>query len=81
MKRNKTQERPMEFVRQKKFQGYRFYCPKYSRRIVETGNAKFIKNEKINRNAKPLNVEIQEIRMQFPLSITSSEVIVHIVVE
>lgn len=49
-------------------------------KIVETGNAKFIENCEISRSVKPCDMEIQEVRAQVLLPITSSQVIVPIVV-
>ena len=31
-----------------KSNGYMFYCPNHSMRIIETGNARFIKNDEIS---------------------------------
>ena len=33
--------------------GYMFYCPNHSKRVVETGNARFIKNGEINGSTVP----------------------------
>lgn len=65
----------------KKYKGYIFYCPNYSTRIVESGNTRFIENGKISEGMKPRKLEIQEIRVQIPLPITSFKVVVHAVVE
>ena len=47
----------------KKSRGYKFYCPDYSTRIVETRNARFIENCDINGSVKPCKVGIQEVRV------------------
>ena len=55
---------------------YWFYYPTHNTRIVEIGNARFNENGSLG----PRRVEIQEVRMQIPLSVTS-QVFVHGVVE
>ncbi|PHT97730.1 Serine carboxypeptidase-like 40 [Capsicum chinense] len=55
----------------KKSKGYRFYCPNYSIRIVETENARFIENGEVSGSEEPRNVEIKEVRVRIPLSCTS----------
>ncbi|KAF3680344.1 hypothetical protein FXO38_02351 [Capsicum annuum] len=55
----------------KKSKGYRFYCPNYSMRIVETENARFIENGEVSGSEEPRNVEIKEVRVRIPLSCTS----------
>lgn len=61
-------------------QGYIFYCPNHITKIVETENARFIENGETHGSVKPCDVEIQEVRVEVPLSITSSQVVVHTVV-
>ena len=41
-----------------------FYCPNHSMRIFETGNARFIENDKISGSIVPQEVEIKEVRVQ-----------------
>jgi len=61
---------------------YVFYCPTHSIRIVEIGNARFIKNGETSRSEASQNVEIKEVRVQVPVaSISFSRVIVPYVVE
>jgi hypothetical protein len=63
-----------------KSKGFRFYFPNHSTRIVETGNARFIENSEINGSDNLQNVDIQEVRVQVLILITSNK-IVPIVVE
>ncbi|KAL8153122.1 hypothetical protein V2J09_010882 [Rumex salicifolius] len=56
--------------------GYRFYCPDHSTKIIETGNARFIENGEVGGSVEPRKVEIKEVRVQIPLSLTSSQVVV-----
>ena len=60
---------------------YRFYCPNHSTRIMETGNAKFIENDEISGSDNLQNVDVQEVRVQVPLPITSNEIVVPTIVE
>jgi hypothetical protein len=64
-----------------KSKGFRFYCPNHSMRIVEIGNARFIENGEINGSDNLRNVDIQEVRVQVPMPITSNKTVVPIVVE
>jgi transposase InsO family protein len=64
-----------------KSKGFRFYCPNHSMRIVEIGNARFIENGEINGSDNLRNVDIQEVRVQVPIPITSNKTVVPIVVE
>ena len=50
-------------------------------RIVETGNTRFIENGENSGSQEPRNVEIQKVRVQVPLSLSSSKVIVPPIVE
>ena len=60
-----------------KSKGYRFYYPNHSMRIVETENARFIENGEISGSSmEPRKIEIQEVKVQIPLPITSSQVLV-----
>jgi len=59
-----------------KSKGYRFYCPTHSTRIVETGNARFIENGETSGSEASRNVEIKEVRVQVPLTSTSTSRIV-----
>ncbi|KAL8128993.1 hypothetical protein V2J09_018148 [Rumex salicifolius] len=45
-------------------------------KIIETGNARFIENGEVGGSVEPRKVEIQEVRVQVPLSLTSSQVVV-----
>ena len=60
---------------------FRFYCPNHSTRIMETGNAKFIENGEISGSDNLRNVDIQEVRVQVQMPITSNKIVVPIVVE
>lgn len=60
---------------------YKFYCPNHSTRIVESINVRFIENDKISKSIKTRKVEIQEVRVQVSLPVTSSKVIILVVVE
>ncbi|KAA0061857.1 copia-like pol polyprotein [Cucumis melo var. makuwa] len=60
---------------------YRFYCPNHSTRIVETGNVRFIENDIISGSLELRKVEIQEVRVEIPSSITSSQVVVPVIVD
>ena len=68
-------------VIQKKSKEHRFYCPNHYIRIVETGNTRFIENGEVSGSLEPHKVEIQEVRVQVPLPITSSQVVVLIHVD
>ncbi|KAL8153044.1 hypothetical protein V2J09_010804 [Rumex salicifolius] len=59
--------------------GYIFYCPNHSTRIVETGNARFIENGQTSGSNVPRKVDIQEIHVKVPLSVVAPEVVVPIV--
>jgi len=63
-----------------KSKGYMFYDVNHSIRIVETGNARFIKNGEINGSTVSQYVKIKEVRVQVPLTCaSSSKVIAHLV--
>lgn len=47
----------------KKSEGYSFYCPNHSMRIVEISNAIFIESSEFNWSEKPKEVGIQEVRV------------------
>jgi len=65
-----------------KSKGYMFYCPTHSTRIIESGNARFIENGETSGSDTSQNVEIKEVRVQVPLTSTStSSVVVPNVVE
>ena len=64
-----------------KSKGYRFYCPNHSTKIVETGNARFIENGEISGSDQLQKTNIQEVRVQVPLPITSKEIVVPTIVE
>ena len=53
-----------------------FYCYTYSTRIVEIGNAQFIENGETSESEASQNVKIKEVRVQVPLTSTSSSSIV-----
>ena len=52
-----------------KSKGYRFYCPNYSSRIIETNNARFIENGEVSGSTDKQIVDINEIRVNVPLPI------------
>ena len=64
-----------------KSKGYRFYCPNHSTKIVETGNARFIENGEISGSDQLQKTNIQEVRVQVLLPITSKEIVVPTIVE
>ena len=64
-----------------KSKGFRFYYPNHSTRIVETSNARFIENGAISGSDNLRNVDIQEVRVQVPMLITSNKIVGPIVVE
>ena len=64
-----------------KSKGYRFYCPNHSTKNVETGNARFIENGEINGSDQLQKTNIQEVKVQVPLPITSKEIVVPTIVE
>ena len=64
-----------------KSKGYRFYCPNHSTRIVETGNARFIEIGEVSGSLEPRQVEIREVRVQVPLPLPPSQVVVPVHVE
>jgi len=53
-----------------------FYCPTHNTRIVEYGNARFIENGETSGSGASRNVEIKEVRVQVPLTSTSTSSIV-----
>ena len=55
-----------------KSKGYKFYYPSHSMRIVETNNTRFIENGVISGSVEPCKVEIEEVKVQLSLPITSS---------
>ena len=60
-----------------KSKGYRFYCPNHSTIIVEIENARFIENGEVSGSTiEPRKIKIQEVKVQAPLPITSSQVLV-----
>jgi len=59
-----------------KSKGYMFYCPTHSTRIVESRNARFIENGETSGSDTSQNVEIKEVRVQVPLTSTSTSSIV-----
>jgi len=59
-----------------KSKGYMFYCPTHSKRIVETGNARFIDNGETSWSEASRNMEIKKVRVQVPLTSTSTSRIV-----
>ena len=65
----------------KKSKGFRFYCPNHNTRIMETSNARFIENGAISGSDNLRNVDIQEVRVQVPILITSNKIVVPIVVD
>ena len=65
----------------KKSKGFRFYCPNHNMRIVETGNTRFIENDEISGSNNLRNIDIQEVRVQVPMPITSNKIVVPIIVE
>lgn len=50
-------------------------------RIVEFGNARFIKHGEISGSMEPRKEKIQEDRVQVPLPVTSSKVVFPMVIE
>ena len=67
-----------------KSKGYIFYCPKHSPRIIETENARFIKNGDVSGSDEQKTMEVKEIsvnvplHVNVPLSITLSNVVVSV---
>ena len=59
---------------------YRFYYPNHSKKIVETGNARFIENGEINGSDQVQKTYIQEVRVKVPYT-TSKEIVVPTIVE
>ena len=64
-----------------KSKGYRLYCPSHNTRIFKTRNARFIENGEVSRSQEPRNVEIQEVRVQVQLPLSSSKVVVPPIVD
>ena len=50
-------------------------------RIVETGNARFIENGEISGSDNLRNVDVQEVKVQVPLPITSNEIVVPTIIK
>ena len=64
-----------------KSNGYMFYCPNHSMRIIEIGNVRFIEKGEISGSIVPRDVKIKEVRVQVLLACaSSSKVFVHLVV-
>ena len=51
-----------------KYNGYRFYCPTHSTRIVETGNYWFFENGETSGSKASHKVNIKEVKVQVPLT-------------
>ena len=49
--------------------GFRFYCPTYTTKIVESGNARFLESEDISGSNAPRNVVFEENRIPFQVLI------------
>ena len=64
-----------------KSKGYRFYYPNHCTKIVEIDNAKFIENGEISGSDQLQKTNIQKIKVQVPLPITSKEIVVPTIVE
>lgn len=64
----------------REFKGYIFYCPNHSTRIVKSGNVRLIENGKINGTTELRKVKIQEVKVQVPLPVTSSKIVVLVIV-
>lgn len=62
----KKLEQPVvsSLVIQKNKKKYRFYCPDHSTRIVESGNARLIKNGEISGSVEPRHVMF--LKLLFP---------------
>ena len=45
-----------------KSKGYRFYYPNHTIRIIETRNARFIKDGEVSGSKTPCRVDIQEVK-------------------
>ena len=50
-------------------------------RIVETGNARFIEHGEISGSDNLRNVDVQEVKVQVPLPITSNEIVVPTIIK
>ena len=50
-----------------KSKGFRFYCPNYNPKIIETRNARFIENDEVSGRNESQNVIIEEVRVDIPL--------------
>ena len=61
---------------------YMFYYPTHNTRIIESGNARLIENGETSGSDTSQNLEIKEVRVQVPLTSTStSSIVVRNVVE
>ena len=60
---------------------YKYYCPNHNMRIVEYGIVRFIENGNISGSMKSQNMAIQEVKVQVPLPITFSKVVIPTIVE
>lgn len=79
MKKNEFKKTNYFFISYpEKSKGYRFYYHNYSTRIIEFGNAKFIEN---GESAGPRKVEIEEVRVQIPLPLAPSKIVVATIIE
>ena len=52
-----------------KSKGYIFYCPNHSLKIMETVNAKFLKNGGVKRSKEQQNLDIKKIKVNTSLPI------------
>lgn len=59
----------------------RLYYLNHCIRIVEFGIARFNENKEVSGSMEPHKVEIQEVRMQVLLPITSSKIVVPIAMQ
>lgn len=47
--------------------GYRFYCPFYHTRIVETSHARFLENDEFSGSSQERNIIFQEVQDTVPI--------------
>ena len=60
-----------------KSKGYKFYSPKHSTRIIETGNTKFLENGEINGSEKMREVNLEKTRIDVPTFNPYRKIVVH----
>ena len=54
---------------------FKFYCPSYTTRIIETGTTRFIEDGENNRSGEPYNVVLEKKRESFSITVTPKDIL------